>query len=257
MSHLKTNRESWNQRVETHFNSKFYDVPGFLAGNTSLNDIELNSLTDVAGKTLLHLQCHFGLDSLSWARLGANVTGVDISDVAITKANDLQTKTGLNAKFVAADVYQFGLINQQQFDVVFTSYGAICWLPDLTQWAQVVASSLNTGGSFFMAEFHPVMDLISGYSYFHNPDPDLSMEDTYTENADGSQHEFAVWSHPISDVLNALIEAGMQIEACHEYDYSPYNCFPNMQESHPGQFSILHEGQKVPVVYAVKATKAK
>jgi len=108
MKHLKTNKNSWNQRVETHFNSKFYDVPGFLSGNTSLNEIELSGLLDVTGQSMLHLQCHFGLDSLSWARLGADVTGVDISDQAINKANELKTQAKLEADFVAADVYAFG-----------------------------------------------------------------------------------------------------------------------------------------------------
>ena len=186
MSYLTTNKNSWNQRVETHFNSNFYDVPGFLAGNSSLNEIELHGLGNVTGHSLLHLQCHFGLDTLSWARLGADVTGVDISDAAITKAQLLAQQTDLNASFVCADVFEFGLHNSQQFDVVFTSYGAICWLPDLTQWARIISDSLKTGGRFYMAEFHPVLDLLAGYDYFHKADPDVSLEDTYTENCDGN-----------------------------------------------------------------------
>ncbi|TDR20486.1 class I SAM-dependent methyltransferase [Marinicella litoralis] len=256
MSYFLTNKHSWNQRVETHFNSDFYDVPGFLAGKTALNEIELAALPDVAGLSLLHLQCHFGLDSLSWARLGAEVTGVDISDAAIQKANELKAKTQLKADFIAADVYSFGESNQQQFDLVYTSYGAICWLPDLVRWAQVISRCLKTGGTFYMAEFHPIIDLMAGYEYFHRDDPDISLEDTYTENCDGSQHEFAVWAHPMGDVINALIKAGLVIESVEEFDYSPYNCFAGMQEKQKGRFYLTHKDHHVPMVYAIKAKKS-
>ncbi len=255
MSYLKTNKNSWNQRVQTHVKSAFYDVAGFLAGNSSLNEIELAGLVDVEDKSLLHLQCHFGLDTLSWARKGAQVTGVDISDTAIAQAQALQEKTGLPAKFITADVYQFGQTNQQMFDVVFTSYGAICWLPDLTQWAKVVASSLKPGGVFYMVEFHPLVDLLSGYRYFHHADPDLTLEGTYTENCDGTKHEFAVWTHTVSDVISALIKAGLSIKEVQEFDYSPYNCFAGMEEKQPGKFYLEHKGNHVPMVYSIKATK--
>ncbi len=255
MDHLKTNKDSWNQRVETHFNSKFYDVLGFLSGNTSLNEIELTGLTDVQGKSLLHLQCHFGLDSLSWARLGAQVTGVDISDEAINKANDLKTQAQLKADFVSADVYAFGKKSTQLYDIVYTSYGAVCWMSDIKQWAEVVAHKLKKGGRFYMAEFHPIVDLMAGYSYFHKPQPDVELEDTYTENCDGSKHEFAVWTHTLGDVISALIQAGLQIQAVQEFDYSPYNCFEGMQEKQAGRFYLEHQGQHVPMVYSVLASK--
>ncbi len=255
MKHFETNKNSWNQRVETHFNSKFYDVPGFLAGGCSLNEIELAGLTDVKDKTLLHLQCHFGLDTLSWARRGAQVTGVDISDEAISKANQLKQQTQLQAQFICADVYAFGEQNQQQHDIVFTSYGAICWLPDLDRWAQVVANGLKPGGRLYMAEFHPIIDLIAGYDYFHQNDPDISVEDTYTENCDGSQHEFAVWAHPLGDVITALTTAGLEIRALTEFDYSPYDCFAGMQEKQPGRFYLEHKNHHVPMVYSLMAIK--
>lgn len=255
MKHFNTNKNSWNQRVETHFNSKFYDVPGFLAGHSSLNAIELNELNDVAGKSMLHLQCHFGLDSLSWARLGAQVTGVDISDSAIDKAKQLQQQTQLNANFICADVYAFGASNQQQFDLVYTSYGALCWLPDLDRWAQVVTNALRSGGQFYMVEFHPIIDLMAGYSYFHSDEPDVSAEETYTENSDGSQHEFAVWAHPLGDVITALVKAGLAIQMVKEFDYSPYNCFAGMEEKQAGRFYLEHKNQQVPMVYSIRAEK--
>lgn len=256
MKHLETNKNSWNQRVETHFNSKLYDVPGFLAGKTSLNDIELAGLTNIKGQSLLHLQCHFGLDTLSWARMGAQVTGVDISDAAIDKAKQLKKQCNLAAKFVAADVYSFGEQSTVQYDIVYTSYGAICWLPDINLWAQVVAERLKPGGRFFMAEFHPMIDLIAGFSYFHKSEPDVEAEDTYTENCDGTKHEFAVWTHTLGDVISALIKAGLHIASLHEYDYSPYNCFTGMLEKQPGKFYLEHENNHVPMIYSIAAVKA-
>ena len=204
---------------------------------------------------MLHLQCHFGLDSLSWARLGADVTGVDISDEAINKANELKVQTKLEADFVAADVYAFGEQSTQLYDIVYTSYGAICWLPDINRWAAVVANKLKKGGRFYMAEFHPIIDLISGYSYFHKPQPDVELEDTYTENCDGSKHEFAVWTHTLGDVISALIKAGLQIQSVQEFDYSPYNCFSGMQEKQTGRYYLEHQGQHVPMVYSILANK--
>ncbi|MEZ5470353.1 MAG: class I SAM-dependent methyltransferase [Marinicella sp.] len=253
--YFDTNKTSWNLRVQTHFDSKFYDVPGFLAGKTSLNIIEREGLPVVSGKQLLHLQCHFGLDSLSLARMGAQVTGVDISDQAIAKAQLLQQQTQLDATFVCQDVYTFGKQSKQLYDIVYTSYGAICWLPDLNLWAQIIAKQLKTGGQFYMAEFHPILDLLAGYSYFHQQKPDISSEGTYTENCDGSEHQFAVWSHPISDVISALINAGLLIEKVEEFDYSPYNCFENMYERTKGEFCLKHKDQLAPMVYSVLATK--
>ncbi len=253
--YFETNKGSWNERVETHFNSKFYDVPGFLAGKSSLNEIELAGLPEVKDKALLHLQCHFGLDSLSFARMGAKVTGVDISDQAIAKALQLQQQTKLEATFICQDVYTFGKQSEQLYDIVYTSYGAICWLPDIQLWADLIAKQLKPGGQFFMAEFHPILDLLAGYSYFHQVEPDTSTEGTYTENCDGSEHEFAVWSHPISDVISALLKAGLTIDAFHEFDHSPYDCFENMVEKQPGRFYLEHKNNDVPLVYTVLASK--
>ncbi len=255
MDYLKTNKASWNKRTEIHLTSKFYDVEGFLQGNTSLQKIELEELGDVSGKSLLHLQCHFGLDTLSWARLGANVTGVDLSSTAIEKAQALSRQAGLKGNFICADVYGFGESSQEQYDVVFTSYGAVCWLPDIERWAAVAAGSLKPGGTFYMAEFHPFYDIFSGYSYFHKPEPDVEEVGTYTENSQGETSTLAVWGHPISDVFNALLKAGIQVTQLNEYPYSPYNCFEGMVEREKGKFYLTHKDQDIPLVYTIKGTK--
>lgn len=216
-----------------------------------LSKLGLAELTDVGGRRLLHLQCHFGLDTLSWARLGAECTGVDISPVALGKARQLNERTGLNAQFVCTDVYNYSRGDAAPFDIVFTSYGAICWLPDLDRWAQLVTSNLAVGGTLYMAEFHPVYDLLTGYSYFEQDEPDVEEEETYTENSGELKTPMAVWSHPISRVVNALVNAGITIQRLNEHPFSPYNCFEGLTEREPGRFYLVHKGQDVPLVYTI------
>ena len=259
MSHNKyfeMNRIGWNQRVETHFKSKFYDVDGFISGRTSLREIELAELGNVAGKRMLHLQCHFGLDTLSWVRQGAICTGVDISPAAIEKARELAKQTRLEAEFVCSDVYSFTRTSSAPFEIVFTSYGAVCWLPDLNKWAEIVASNLAVGGTFYIVEFHPIYDLLTGYSYFTRSEPDVEEQGTYTENGADVLAKLAIWAHPLSSLLNALLGVGIQIERVNEYPFSPYNCFVGMVEREPGRFYLSHKGNDVPIVYSVTGRKA-
>jgi len=253
--YFEMNRAGWDRRAKAHFESRFYDVEGFLRGGTSLKEIELAELGSVAGKRLLHLQCHFGLDTLSWTRRGATCTGVDISPVAIDQARALAAQTGLAADFACSDVYGYEHDGGAPFDIVYTSYGAICWLPDLTRWAAVIAANLAVGGTFYMVEFHPVYDLLEGYSYFTRPDPDVTEEPTYTENGAGVVARLATWAHPLSSVINALVEVGVQVERVNEFPFSPYNCFAGMVEREPGRFYLGHKGNDVPIVYSLKGRK--
>lgn len=255
MDYFELNKESWNRRAEIHFDSTFYDVGGFLAGNTSLREIELAEVGDVTGLRLLHLQCHFGLDTLSWVRRGAICTGVDISPVAIEKANQLKRQTQLEAEFVCSDVYSYDRGGISPFDRVYTSYGAVCWLPDLDRWAQIISSNLVKGGTFYMAEFHPIYDLLAGYAYFGTRVPDVEEEGSYTEVDDDTKTTLATWAHPLSRVLNALIDAGIEITRVNEFPFSPYNCFEGMVEREPGRFCISHLEHDVPIVYSVTGRK--
>ncbi|QLE83807.1 class I SAM-dependent methyltransferase [Shewanella sp. Scap07] len=259
MDYLALNKAAWDARTKTHVGSKFYDVAGFLEGKSSLNEIELSAL-DVKGKSLLHLQCHFGLDTLSWAREGAKVTGVDLSSVAIEQAQQLATKTDIDAEFVCCDLYSAAATLQRQFDVVFTSYGAICWLPDLDKWAEVIASSLKAGGQFYMVEFHPVEAMLEGYSYFAQEQADVEQEGTYTENASDEKHTMVTWPHSLANVISALLKAGLCLQQFSEFDYSPYNCFADMIAG--GQlgesderYYILHQQQRIPLCFSIAATK--
>jgi len=253
--YFEMNRVAWDERADVHVASRFYDVDGFLSGNSSLTEIELAELPDVSGLTLLHLQCHFGLDTLSWARMGARCTGVDISAVAIEHANRLRDQTNLAADFVCSNVYDFDRGSRAPFDIVYTSFGTICWLPDLTRWAEVIAANLATGGTFYMAEFHPIYDLLSGYSYFTPEQPDVETEGTYTENGSEAIAEMATWAHAMSSVVNALVNAGIEVLQLNEYDFSPYNCFDGLKEKQPGRFYLDHRGHNVPLVFSLLGRK--
>ncbi len=253
--YFEMNRKGWDKRTAVHIDSKFYDVAGFLKGQTSLREIELNALPDVAGKSLLHLQCHFGMDTLSWARQGAQCTGVDISPAAIEQAERLAQKADLNAEFICSDLYSFTRTRKTPYDIVFTSYGTICWLPDLTRWAKVVSDNLVEGGRFFIADFHPIYDLLAGYSYFTRIEPDIDEEGTYTDGGEAAKTKLASWSHPISNQINALINAGIDIEQVQEFPFSPYNCFEGMTEREPGRFYMTHKQNDVPIVYTISGVK--
>lgn len=255
MDYLNINKEAWDKRTKIHVGSKFYDVEAFKDGKSSLNTVELEQVGNVKGKKLLHLQCHFGQDTLSWARQGATVTGVDLSTEAIEQANELKSTLGLEATFVANDIYQFGNENTEKFDIVFTSYGVLCWLPDLNHWAKTIANSLTTNGEFHLVEFHTFNDLLCGYSYFPQSEPDVEDEGTYTENCDGTKSKLVTWAHSLSEVINALISAGLRIDNFKEYPYSPYNCFEGLELVSEQGYQMLHKGQQVPLLYSIKALK--
>jgi 2-polyprenyl-3-methyl-5-hydroxy-6-metoxy-1,4-benzoquinol methylase len=259
--YIAVNKQTWNQKTAVHLKADFYDVPGFLAGKSSLHSIELDLLGDLNHKKVLHLQCHFGQDSLSLARLGAEVTGVDFSDKAIEQAQSFAQKLQLDATFVCCDLYDAPHHINEKFDVVFTSYGTIGWLPDLDQWAEVVAHFLKPNGLFVMADFHPVVWMYDNdfkevfYSYF-NVEPIFETETgTYAEREATIETQTISWNHPISELLNALIKKGIEIKTFNEYDYSPFPCFNETEEFEKGKFRIKTFENKIPIVYAIAGNK--
>ncbi len=179
--YLASNRELWDEWTEVHVGSAFYDVEGFRRGDVRIRDFEIREVGEVAGRDLLHLQCHFGLDTLSWARLGARVTGADFSRRAIARARQLADEVGIDARFVLSDLYTLPDALDDDFDLVYTSRGVIPWLPDLGKWGQVIAHFLRPGGIFYLAEGHPLMwvfdddegqtELRVRYEYFEKPEP--------------------------------------------------------------------------------------
>ena len=261
LNYIEINKQSWNNKVDFHLKSDFYDLDGFMKGNTSLNDIELKLLGDIKSKSILHLQCHFGQDTISLGRRGADVTGVDLSDKAIEAARDLALKTHVAATFICCDLYDLPDHLDRQFDIVFTSYGTIGWLPDLDKWAQVVSRFLKPNGQFVFAEFHPVVWMFDdnfdkiGYNYFNSGAIIETESGTYADKNAAITQEYVMWNHGIGEVLNSLLKNGLELKSFDEFDYSPYNCFKKTIEFEPKKYRIEHLGDKIPMVYAVVASK--
>ncbi|MFM2138111.1 MAG: hypothetical protein RJA57_418 [Bacteroidota bacterium] len=256
---FEANRHLWNLRTAVHVGSAFYDRAGFLAGAPALTPIELGELGDLSGRSLLHLQCHFGMDTLDWARRGAVVTGVDISDVSIQEAERLRDEMGLKARFIRCNVLDTPAHVPETFDIVFTSYGTIGWLPDLEPWAAVIAQKLKPGGLFFLAEFHPVVwmfdDSFSRIQYPYRKGPVIVTENggTYTDrDALIAAQEYS-WNHGIGEVLSALMGAGLTLRSFREYDHSPYPCFRNTREVAKGHWQVRGLEGLIPMVYTLKA----
>ncbi|BDD03849.1 class I SAM-dependent methyltransferase [Aureibacter tunicatorum] len=260
-NYLEINRRSWNNKTEVHLKSDFYDLDSFKQGRSSLNSIELELLGDIKGKSILHLQCHFGQDTISLSRMGANVTGVDLSDKAIAAAKSLALELNASAEFICCDIYDLPNHLDKKFDIVFTSYGTICWLPNLEKWADVISSFLKPGGDFVIAEFHPVVWMFDDdfqsveYNYFNAGPIAESEEGTYADRNSEISQEFVVWNHGLGEVMNSLIKNGLEIEAFNEFDYSPYDCFNKTVEIAKNKFRISHFENKIPMVYSIKAGK--
>ncbi|QJX48058.1 class I SAM-dependent methyltransferase [Hymenobacter taeanensis] len=261
--YISLNRALWNAKTEHHLHSAFYDVAGFRAGRTSLQEIELALLGQVSGQRVLHLQCHFGLDTLSLARMGATVVGVDLSDEAIRTARQLAEELQLPARFVCCDLYSLPehLPAEPAFDVVYTTYGVLGWLPDLDRWAAVVGRYLKPGGRLVLVEFHPVVWMFNGsftevqYSYFNRETIEETETGTYANRAAPITTTSVSWNHGLGEVLGSLRRQGLQLHDFQEYDYSPYNCFSHTVEVEPGRYQIEPLRNKLPLVYSVVAEK--
>ncbi len=260
-NYLEINRQSWNNRIETHLQSEFYDLDSFLGGKTSLNDVELKLLGDINGKHILHLQCHFGQDTISLTRLGAEVTGVDLADKAIQSAKKIAKDTNSNADFICCDIYDLPNHLDKQFDIVFTSYGVIGWLPDLDKWAKIISKFLRPGGKFVFVEFHPIVWMFDenfekiAYNYSNSGAIIESENGTYANKTASISQENVTWNHSLSEVINSLIKNEVEINSFDEYDFSPYNCFNKTIEFAPNKYRISHLDNKIPMLYSITATK--
>jgi SAM-dependent methyltransferase len=259
--YFKANREGWNLRTEVHKNSEFYQVERWKNEGNSLTPIELREVGDVQGKKLLHLQCHFGQDTLSWARLGAEVTGCDLSDNAVDFARELAAELNIPAQFVRCNLYDLPEHLDGQFDIVFTSYGTIGWLPDLDRWAAVLAHFLRPGGMFYIADFHPVVWMLDDkmeylkYPYHGGEVIETAQTGTYADRYASIEYKEYGWNHSLSEIINSLIRHGLRIEFLNEYDYSPYDCFDKTVRGTDGNYRIQGMEGIIPMVYSIKAIK--
>jgi SAM-dependent methyltransferase len=268
--HRTVNRAHWDEATDVHLASDFYDVASFKAGQNRLHGIERAELGDVSGKTLLHLQCHFGLDTLSWARLGAEVTGIDFSERAIEEARALAKELSIPATFLVSELYELPANLSGQFDIVFTSYGAIYWLPDIKRWGEIAGSYVKPGGTFYIAEFHPVgfmfdtdhgqnpdaSDYVRRYPYFHSDRPIRDESPDYADPSTAMKNTVTYsWSHSLSDIINALIGGGLQIEYVHEFPFSTIQEFGFLEQHDDGNWYPPEDKYDMPMIFSIKARK--
>lgn len=261
MEYLKKNKELWEARTKIHVKSDFYDMESFKSGKSSLCQTELDLLGDISGKKILHLQCHFGQDSISLARLGAQVTGVDLSELAIKKANELANELDANCQFVCCDIFDLANHLDEKFDVVFTSYGVIGWLPELETWAKLINNYLKPNGEFLMVEFHPAIWMYSDdlkeveHSYW-NKKPICGKEEGSYANRDADINlEYVVYNHSLSEVIGSLLGEELSIQHFEEYDFSHYNCWADTHKIEERKYQIKKFDDKMPLMFSLKASK--
>ena len=261
---MNQNRELWNELVPIHTRSDFYGAERFVSGENKLGQLELDEVGSVEGKNLLHLQCHFGLDTLSWARLGAHVTGVDYSEKAIVAATELAARCSLDARFLCCNLYDLPQHLKGQFDVVFTSYGVLTWLPDIPRWAAIAASYVKPGGFFYIAEFHPfamVLDdeaneLRFRYSYFEKDAMRFDINGSYADASASlkSKDEYG-WNHPLGEIVSSLIDNGLRIEFLHEHAFSVFKQLPFLEPAGKGLWQFPEGEKPVPLMFSLRAVK--
>ncbi|MBI2443004.1 MAG: class I SAM-dependent methyltransferase [Candidatus Levybacteria bacterium] len=255
------NKKWWNDVTPIHARSKLYDLKNFKKGKTSLQPIEIKELGNVKGKNMLHLLCHFGMDTLSWAREGAVVTGADLSDDSIKLANDLSKELNIPGTFVCSDVYDLPKKLHKKFDIVFASYGVLCWLSDIQKFAKVVNHFLKDGGVFYLVEVHPFTGILSFdfnlyYKYFQKGPFVDDSSGTYTDwnaKVKGKTYE---WFYTMSDAIDAFIDVGLKIEFVHEFPFTMYDQFPGfMEKKAKGQWVLKNKKIQIPLLFSLKATK--
>jgi SAM-dependent methyltransferase len=277
--YTEANRRLWDEWTAVHERSAFYDLESFksalekrhpfeAAPGVRVRSYEAEEIGDIVGKDLLHLQCHFGIDSLSWARLGARVTGIDFSVPAIELARALAAELGLDARFVVSSVQDLGKNLEGDFDIVYTSRGAIWWLADLAGWARTVAHFLRPGGVFYITEFHPIMQTLDDasdlpeprvkYPYFPRAEP-LS----YAVSGSYADHEANVdadieygWPHSLAEVVTAIASSGLRIDFLNEFGWVDHRYIPLLEESDDGRWRLPSTiSGELPLMYSLRATK--
>jgi SAM-dependent methyltransferase len=258
------NRANWDDRVPVHLASSFYDLPGFRAGADTLRPFEPAEAGDVTGKRLVHLQCHIGLDTLSWARRGALVSGLDFSAPAISAASALASELGIEARFVISDVYDAAAaLGPARFDIVYTGIGALAWLPDIPRWARVVAGLLAPGGFLYLVEGHPfaqILDdatgLVVSRDYFDSEPWVEEWDHTYTDGPALEHVRSVEFQHGIGEVITALIEAGLRIEFLHEFEFDAFGRYESLRRADDGTYRFPPGRPRVPLIFSVRASAA-
>jgi SAM-dependent methyltransferase len=263
------NRALWDAWTAIHATAEFYDLEGFRAGGVRILPYETELLGDVAGRSLLHLQCHFGIDTLSWARLGARVTGADLSPAAIDLARSLADELGYpDARFVCSNLYDLPNVLEGPFDIVYTSRGVLGWLPDIRGWARVVAHFLAPGGTFFITEVHPVVQALEDedvgpgelrlrYPYWERREPLVfGVKGSYADrDADAGENVEHGWDHGLGEIVTALIDAGLHIDSLVEHPFLDWKV-GFLVEDGDGTWRLPPDaGGELPLMFSLLATK--
>jgi SAM-dependent methyltransferase len=267
------NKTNWDERVPAHAASPDYNVQRFLDDPAYLSRVvtfDLPRLGDVSGLRGVHLQCHIGTDTISLARLGASMTGLDFSAPAVEQATSLAKRTGADAVFVESDVYEAAeVLGRGGFDFVFTGIGALCWLPSVSRWARVVADLLKPGGRLFIREGHPMLWaledgreddlLVVKYPYFERAEPMIFDEGgtyvaTDVEFASTVTHE---WNHGLGEIVTAVLDAGLQLTELTEHDSAPWDAQPGVMEHDEAQdeWRLADQPWRLPQTYTLQAVK--
>ena len=261
---LEANLANWNSRVRVHAESRFYDVAGWLLKSPGPPSREIEALGDLEGKTLVHLQCHFGMDTLQWAKAGATVTGLDFSPAAIEEATSLAERAGLSerASFVCANVYDAPqALSGNRFDVVYISLGALCWLPNVAAWGAVVADLLAPGGRLYIHDGHPFTSCFDDdgeeivYSYFEELDNPYVSDgaSTYTDGEELSATRTYEWNHSIGEIVAALIGHGLVLDSLTEHEWTLFRRFPWLEETPSGALVIPEGRPRIPLSFTLLA----
>lgn len=259
------NRANWDDRVPVHLASSFYDLAAFRAGADTLRPFEPSEAGDVAGRRLVHLQCHIGLDTLAWARRGALVSGLDFSPPAIEAASSLAAELGIEATFVVSDIYDaVAAFGGQRFDIVYTGTGALVWLPDIPRWARIVADLLSPGGFVYLVEGHPfaqVLDDASGTTVIRDYfDSGPQVEDypySYTDGPALEHTRQVQFQHRLGEVITSLVDAGLRIEFVHEFEFDAFRRFDALQRLNDGTYRFPAGRPRVPMTFSLRATLAR
>jgi SAM-dependent methyltransferase len=266
------NRANWDERAPAHAASPDYDVEQFAADPAFLSKVvqfDLPLLGDISGLRGVHLQCHIGTDTISLARLGASMTGLDFSSAALDQARQLAERTGDDATFVQADVYDAAeVLGAGRFDLVFTGIGALCWLPSARRWAGVVAALLRPGGRLFIREGHPMLWaladarddglLVVENPYFEQEAPMVWDEaGTYVETDAVFTHNTTYeWNHGLGEIVTALLAAGMQLTGLVEHDSVPWDAIPGqMERIADGEWRLADRPWRLAHSYTLQAVK--
>lgn len=263
--YFESNRRMWDQWALLHRDSDFYDLEGFKAGRNVVEPVDLEELGDIRGRTLLHLQCHFGLDTLSLARMGAEVTGLDFSPRAIELARSIAEELEIPARFVESRLDRAPEVVKEQFDIVYTSGGVLCWLQNIEEWARVAAGFVKPGGFFYIREFHPIMMIFDDQTaegpkvamhYFHRDDPDrFEGEGTYASSDTSVKTTSYEWAHSMGDIVTALARAGLRIEYLHEFPFISYKSHPWLVQGEDRMWRYPKYPDSLPMMFSIRATR--